>query len=89
MDYCEFDHWEFVYDEALHWTWRRVAADGHLRMPSVASFATMDDCVCNAKLYGFVDHEAMDEIEGDDLCLNDEPTARSARTAMRHSHARR
>ena len=65
MDYCEFDHWEFVYDEVLHWTWRRFAADGHLRMPSRSTFASMDDCVADARLYGFVDHEAMDEGEVD------------------------
>ena len=61
MDYSDFDRWEFVYDEVLHWTWRRFAADGHLRMPSRATFTTMEDCISDAKLYGFADYEAVDE----------------------------
>lgn len=69
MEYSEFDHWEFVYDEVLGWTWRRFAADGHLRMPSRTAFGSLDDCVSDAKLYGFVDYEPTSEGEFD-LQLN-------------------
>ena len=53
------------------------------------TFATLDDCISDAKLYGFIDDEVVDITEGDELCRDDEPTARNARTVTRHFHARR
>ena len=88
MNYCDFDRWEFVNDEVLHWTWRRFAADGHLRMPSRVTFQTLDDCVADARLYGFVDDEDTND-PGIELCLDEEPTAHDARTATRPCHVRR
>ena len=88
MDYGDFDRWEFVHDEVLQWTWRRFAVDGHLRMPSRVTFTTLDECVADARLYGFIEDESSNDA-AIELGIVDEAAARASQRVSLDASATR
>lgn len=54
MDYSDFDVWEFKRDDANRWMWRRLTADGEVRVASRDRFAAVDECVEDARRSGYL-----------------------------------
>lgn len=54
MEYSDFDVWEFKRDDASRWTWRRLTADGDVRLASRDAFADIDECIADARRCGYL-----------------------------------
>jgi len=48
MDYSDFDVWEFKRNENDRWVWRRLTADGDVRLACRDAFEDVDECVQDA-----------------------------------------
>lgn len=54
MDYSDFDVWEFKRDGGNRWMWRRLTADGDVRVASRSPFDDLDACITDARRCGYL-----------------------------------
>jgi hypothetical protein len=54
MDYSDFDVWEFKRDDANRWVWRRLTADGEVRLTSRDALSDLEDCISDARRCGYL-----------------------------------
>jgi len=54
MDYSDFDVWEFKRNENDRWVWRRLTADGDVRLACRDAFEDVDECVQDARRCGYM-----------------------------------
>ena len=54
MEYSDFDVWEFKRDDAHRWMWRRLTADGDVRITSREPFGDLEECIGDARRCGYL-----------------------------------
>jgi hypothetical protein len=54
MEYSDFDVWEFKRDGENRWLWRRLTADGEVRIASRAPFGEVEECIADARRCGYL-----------------------------------
>jgi hypothetical protein len=48
------DKWEFYQDFTGEWRWRRITPSGRISGYSSVAYENRQDCVDNARMFGFV-----------------------------------
>lgn len=51
--YSDYDVWSFQKAEPDSWNWRRTSPDGDVLIEGRSAFNTFDDCMADARRYGY------------------------------------
>ena len=53
VEFTDFDVWTFKKDDADRWHWQRMSPDGEVLIAAATAFATMEECVEDARRRGY------------------------------------
>lgn len=53
VEFTDFDVWTFKKDDTDRWRWQRMSPDGEVLIAAANAFATMDECVEDARRRGY------------------------------------
>jgi hypothetical protein len=52
-EFTEYDVWSFHKADSDAWNWRRTSPDGEILLQGGAEFASLDDCMADARRHGY------------------------------------
>lgn len=53
LEFTDFDVWTFRKDSDERWVWQRISPEGEVLISAVTPFATMHECVEDARRRGY------------------------------------